>query len=340
MFRRYPLTFTVALLVTTTFAGAQEPQTCETGFRLFDHELLAGEPVCIPENPQRVVALDMAAVETVLYTGKDLLGTNTWIAEELPVMLPKLASELEGVEALGYPSNLETVLLLKPDLILATDDAIDVEAAAEIAPVVVGTSSVYLNWEDGVSLWSAVLGVPDLYDELTASYDARISELQEALGEARAETEVSIVSASTYGASLWLIDTAPGKVVSDVGFARPEAQNFSGEAGKAEYEDAPYVAISDERLDLADGDEIFVFNYATADPELLQKENAATEAFRDDPLWQGLSGVQAGRAYYVGGHWWRAQTYMLVNRVIDDLFTYLVGEPGTTPVLSFEEVSQ
>ena len=40
-------------LLLPPLAAAQEPQTCEAGFRLFDHELLVGEPVCIPENPER-----------------------------------------------------------------------------------------------------------------------------------------------------------------------------------------------------------------------------------------------------------------------------------------------
>ena len=36
--------------------------TCEAGFRLFDHEYLAGDPVCIPEDPQRILALEISAL--------------------------------------------------------------------------------------------------------------------------------------------------------------------------------------------------------------------------------------------------------------------------------------
>ncbi|MCG8352962.1 MAG: hypothetical protein MI924_34795, partial [Chloroflexales bacterium] len=36
---------------------------CAVGLRLFDHEYLAGDPVCIPEHPQRVAPLDLNSIE-------------------------------------------------------------------------------------------------------------------------------------------------------------------------------------------------------------------------------------------------------------------------------------
>lgn len=327
------LTLTL-LALTLGFALAQP---CAEGFRLFDHEYLATEPVCIPENPQRVLALDMASVELMLFTDKDIVGTAGWLLNELPVMLPELADALAEVTDVGYPANLETVLLAEPDLILAFDDTIDTAAAADIAPVVTPDRALYNDWKLGVQFWSEVLNVQDLYREMEANYDARVAELQEALGESRSELEISVVGASSYGAYLWLEDTPPGNILADVGLGRPESQALSGEAAEARYGDALYVQISDETLDLADGDAIFVFSYATADPETLATETAATEAFRQNPLWQRLSAVRAGRDYYVGGHWWRSQTYLLANKVLDDLFVHLVGRPAETPALEPQE---
>ncbi len=72
---------------------------------------LAGDPVCIPENPQRILALEISALETVLFTGKELVGTANWLHEEVPVLMSELGTDLEGIADTGYPANLEAALL-------------------------------------------------------------------------------------------------------------------------------------------------------------------------------------------------------------------------------------
>lgn len=322
-----PVAVLLALL-----SGVGLAQECQAGFRLFEHEYLATAPVCIPENPQRVLALEMGGAEMTLFAGRDLVGSGNWVLNELPVLLPELADRLGGVQSVGYPANLETVLLSDPDVILATEDAIDVAAASEIAPVVVASPEIYDDWHVGAEFWSAVLGAPELYEQMAEAYDARIAALRQALGERRSELEVSLIGASTYGAYLWLSDTAPGSVLSDVGLARPGPQALDTEAAAERYSATQYVPISDEQLDLADGDVIFVFSYAARNPETRAKESAFLEAFKQKPLWQSLGAVEAGKVYYVGGHWWRAYTYLLANKVLDDLFTNLTSaDPKTVP---------
>lgn len=312
-------------------------QSCQAGFRRFDHELLATDPICIAENPQRIIALDMASVEMTLLSEKTLLATSDWILSELPLLAPQFAPALEAVEDVGYPANLEKVALLKPDVILAVGgtsagETIDVEQAQQIAPVVFADPVIYDDWKLGMRIWSDVLNVPDAYAAMLENYQQRVSELQAALGE-RAEWEISVLSTSTYGSSLWMPDTPPGAILSDVGLARPASQRFVGEAATAEYGVAQYVAISDERLDLADGDAIFFFTYASNDPETAATEDAHLKAFVEKPIWRSLKAIQAGRAFLVPGYWWRSQTYLLANRVLDDLFTHLAGASATTPVL-------
>lgn len=307
--------------------------SCELGFRLFDHEYLAGDPVCIPENPQRILALEISALETVLLSGKELVGTANWLHEEVPVLMPELASALEGVADTGYPANLEAALTAAPDLILAVDGDIDLEAGNAIAPVVMPVAGLEYNWKLSMEFWSEVLGTQDLYAEMIANYDARIAEFKAALG---ASPEISIIGTSSYGAYMWLVDTAPGVVIEDAGLSRPESQNLSGEAAVERYNEERWISISEERFDLADADAIFVFTYATTDPDTLATEDAAMEAFKANAVWNTLSATQAGHVYYVGPYWWRAQTYLLANKVLDDLFTNLVGSPATTPVLSFD----
>jgi len=317
------------------FDTATTDMTCKDGFHLFDHEYLAGDPICIPENPQRILALEISAVETVLFTDKTLVGTANWLHDEIPVLMPELATALEGVTDTGYPANLEVALLTEPDLILAVDGDIDLEAGNEITPVIMPIPGIEYDWKLSMEFWSEVLGTQDHYTEMIANYEARIEEFKKALGDEN--PEISIIGQSSYGAYMWLVDTAPGVIVADAGLARPESQDLSGEEAIERYDTERWIVISEERFDLADADDIFVFSYATTDPETLATENAAIEEFKANPIWNTLSATQAGNVYYVGPHWWRAQTYLLANKVLDDLFTYLTDSKPDTPVLSITE---
>ncbi len=316
---------------------------CTAGERLFDHELLATDPICIPENPQRIIALDVASVELTLMTGKTLLATSGWLLSEMPILLPQFADTLAEAEDVGYPANLETILLLKPDLILAVGgtsvgETIDVEQAMQIAPVVIADPAIYADWKLGTGFWSEVLTVADFYATLEENYFTRVSELQAALGNP-GDLEVSIIAASTYGISLWMPDTPPGQILSDVGLARPEAQSLIGEEALARYAASQYITISEERLDLIDGDAIFYFTYASANPETAQTESAFLQSLAEKPLWQALDAVKAGKAFLVPGYWWRSQSYLLANLVLDDLFVHLTDTTATTPVLAGQSTS-
>jgi iron complex transport system substrate-binding protein len=146
-----------------------------------------------------------------------------------------------------------------------------------------------------------------------------------------ASVELTLLSEKTLLAtSGWIL---PGAILSDVGLGRPASQRLVGEAAAAEYGMAQYVTVSEERLDLADGDAIFFFSYASSDPETAAAEDAHLAAFVQKPIWQSLEAVKAGQAFLVPGYWWRSQTYILANRVIDDLFTHLTDTSATTPAV-------
>lgn len=133
--------------------------------------------------------------------------------------------------------------------------------------------------------------------------------------------------------SLIFIMILAGAILADTGLARPEAQSLVGEAALARYDEKQYVEVSEERLDLADGDAIFYFTYAASDPKIAGEESNFIKTFEQKPVWQSLNAVKAGQAFFVPGHWWRSQTYLLANKVIDDLFTHLAGTSAMTPIL-------
>jgi iron complex transport system substrate-binding protein len=255
--------------------------------------------------------------------------------DEMPLLIPEFADILAPLEGVGYPASLEQVALLNPDLILAPEDTIAVAQAGEIAPVIVPDPAIYEDWKLGMEFWAAALNMSERYAEMEENYRTRIAELQSALGDA-ADDEISVISFTTEGGMLWMPDSAPGAILTDAGLARPEAQRFVGDEAIAEYGDKQWIQISNERIDLADGDAIFYFTYASTDPEVAKQENDYIAAFEQNPIWLSLDAVEAGQAYLVPGHWWRAQTYYLANKVIDDLFANLTETTATTPVLAIE----
>ncbi len=319
--------------------STQEAPTCQPGFRLFDHEYLATPSVCIPENPQRILALDMASLEFLLYTDKTIVGTSEWIKQEMIAMLPELTDKLKNIPEVGYPASLETVLDLKPDLILAYANStrdqvkietIDYEMGSAIAPIVATIFSID-DWEKTTEFWSEVLNEQPLFDKMQTTYHQRVDALKAALPFDPATTTFSLTTANTYGFSIWLEDSPQGRIVADVGFARPEAQAVAGEEAIQRYTTRMYADISDERIDLGDGDIIFMFDYATTDAELQAKEDAAMIEYTKKPLWLTLKGVRDGKAFIVGPHWFRAGTYLLAHKCLDDLFDKLTDTTSTTP---------
>ena len=89
-----------------------------------------------------------------------------------------------------------------------------------------------------------------------------------------------------------------------------------------------------ETVVFLDADAVFYFTYASNDPATAEEEAGFVTELEQNPLWRSLGAVRSGRAYRVGGYWWRAQTYLLANRVLDDLFTHLAGTEADTPVLA------
>ena len=329
-------------LLSVSLVSAQTTE-CEAGFHLFDHELLATDPVCIPDDAQRIVALENAAAELLLFTDKEIVGTfEVFFNDEMIAALPQLEDEITPIPGMGWPANLELILESAPDLIVAYEnETMPYDDLSAIAPTVILSVGIAEgDWKLATEFWSQVFGVQDLYQEMLATYEARVVELQDALGEDRAETEVSLVLASSYFNMIYTADSPVGTILQDVGLGRPASQALASEESLALYGNTTFAYLSDETLNLADGDVIFLFTFPVRGEEAVAASEQYLADFAANPLWQGLSAVQNGSAYPVGYHWTRANTYLLANAVLDDLFTYLTDTEPTipNPITEFETV--
>ncbi len=338
-FRNLPRLLSVLIvfsLLGNAAVFAQETTSeCEAGFWLFEHERLATEPVCIPENPQRILSLDMPATEFLLLNDIPIVGVFGYAADEISAITPGLADDLADIPRFGWPPSLELAAELNPDLIIAfKDSSLFYEGMNEIAPMVVYDAAYATDWKSSTAFWSEVFQTDEAYADMLATYEARTAELREALGDDAGEIEVSAFVPSPDYPMIWLVDSAQGVILQDVGLGRPDSQAVTfAEGGYVDGgADYGFVAISNERLDLADGDEIFIFTWASTDPEVAAENIQVLEDFHENNvLWQSLEGVRAGNVHVVGPHWFRAQTYLAAQLILDDLFATLTDVEPVIP---------
>jgi len=108
-----------------------DADTAEDTNDTFTYESETG-PVDVPTNPERVVVLS-GYTGDVLKLGVNVVGVDTWSKNN-----PTFADELADV-ALVSEDNLESVIALNPDLIIALSTVKNLDQLKEIAPTVTYT---------------------------------------------------------------------------------------------------------------------------------------------------------------------------------------------------------
>ncbi|RIX53950.1 iron-hydroxamate ABC transporter substrate-binding protein [Paenibacillus nanensis] len=88
-------------------------------------------PIDIPANPQRIIALTNAP--NVISLGGTLVGVDEWTKKN-----PLFTEKLEGIETVSE-ADLEKLIELEPDLIIAGSHMQNLDKIGEIAPTIVYT---------------------------------------------------------------------------------------------------------------------------------------------------------------------------------------------------------
>lgn len=295
--------------------------TCEAGFHLFDDALLASDPVCIPENPLRIAAIDTFTLETLLSLGiKPVSGPflETFLRDH-----PQFTTQLEGVTEIGWPVNPEAIIAAQPDLIISIEPWIK-DIASEVAQIAPTVSIQYPgdgNWQDIVHAVGSAVNQAEALNAGFDAYNARLQTFQDLTAESSVG-DVAIVFLLPDQLMPFLSDTFSGKVLLDAGLNFPAA--LVEAAG-----DGSLTDISQERLDLlSSSDHIFVVTSGFTDEDLAAYQVLIAE-IEADPLWQSLPAVQAGHVHIVGRDW-IGSSLIAANVVIDDLITSVAEvDPAT-----------
>lgn len=315
---------TGATAVTDTPAADSTAATaevvCEEGFRLFDHELLATDPVCIPENPESFTYL---IYPSYIYA----LGVKpiaSWGIERDAENYPMIADWLEGIVDHGMPPNLELLVEMKPDLMLYDmRRVVDiVDELQQIAPLVTFDVNNSYAWQERHRFNAEVFNKADLAEEQIAVYDQRITELRAAIEEKLGDVSditISLVRVRDEGVINLLGQWYPGvAVIKEVGFDLPDAVDLSIEEMQATHDNIYVAEISEELIPTVGGDVIIFFGSpGGAQTDKSEREWIMNE-FLQSELWQTLEAMQNDSFYFKGDNWLQP-SILTAHLVIDEL---------------------
>lgn len=258
----------------------------------------------IKTKPQRIVALDNSLVEAVVLLERPLVGGIASYRNQktFPDYLGTAVKDTKDIGPLDNP-NLELIASLKPDLIVSATVRHDAlyDKLSLIAPTVFVKTTGPI-WKDNVKLLGQALGEEAKTTEKMAAYEARAKKIGDAINAKAANPTVSIVRFVDGPTRLMANASFVGIVLKDAGLKRPASQD----------KDTFSTEISEEQIELADGDRIFVTTYAGGGDRKAK--------FEANPLWQRLKGVQAKQVTEVKDELWMTSVSVQgAHFILDDL---------------------
>jgi iron complex transport system substrate-binding protein len=258
---------------------------------------------CVPLNPKRVIVL--ANIDNIIALGIEPIGATRTLDGKFGLDLGDRTQKIVEVGSNGQP-NLEKILYLKPDLILGWYwDAGVYDKLSYIAPTVLAKSD--LTWQELLTLYAEALGKKKEAQQLLENYNKRIKLFRQKMSDRLLKTQVSVVSFWADRVHIEMQQSFCGVILKEIGLPRPPAQN----------KDKNSESVSLEIIPKLEGDVLFVVSGGHDESKLTQ--------YRNHPLWSQLEAVKQGRVYEVDNDVWSGSWGIIAaNRVLDDLFKYLI----------------
>lgn len=270
----------------------------------------------VPAEPERVVVLDTAELDSALTLGVTPVGATRADVESgfLSYLPDEKVKGIEDVGTIAQP-NLEAIAGLDPDLILTSKvrDAERYDELKQIAPTVMTETTGY-PWKENFTLHAKALGKTEKAAEVEAAYEDKVAEVTEALGgpDKAAAISTSVVR-FVEGADtrIYADKNYIATILEDVGLGRPDIIEES--------EDGFMVEVSPEQVDKADADVLFYTSYG--DPAKSGEEKAL-----DSPLWKNMKAVESGNAFRIDDELWiQGIGYTAAGKILDELRGHLAG---------------
>lgn len=261
----------------------------------------SGRKATIPTQPRNVVLLGDNPGD-LLALGIKPVG-NDWVNE--PYMYK---SQLEGVEDIGYPHNIEKIMTLKPDLILQTaygdaEDDTTYETMSKIAPTVIFNrgASTY----ERIRELADILGMKQTAEDWIARYESKAQAMWERIGLKQGDTAAVYLSLGgdfyvmgNYSMTMMLYQTG--------GFSpTPKVQELIDQGER-------FAPISEEVIDEYAGDYVFMLSMPGSDDEKTAKK------LTESSMWQSIPAFKNGQAY-MADIGWNASDPITMELLLDEL---------------------
>ena len=165
-----------------------------------------GNEVTFEEPPERIVAFDAAAVETLFAIGED----HRVVATHSFVFFPDEVAEIPKVGD-AFNMNIEATVALEPDLVFVFSPAF-LEQLEAVGLRVLYTQSLsddFIKTADAIRMWGGIVGNPVAAESLAVEFESRVESIAE------------IMSAYESGPSIFqdvggLWTPGPGTLVGEV----------------------------------------------------------------------------------------------------------------------------
>ncbi|MEA5569263.1 iron-siderophore ABC transporter substrate-binding protein [Anabaena sp. UHCC 0399] len=311
--------FTVLLAVACHRGGSLPVNYQSTNAACRQVEHTAGI-TCVPDKFERLVTLDDA--ENAIALGIKPLGA---VISHFSSFWQDQLTGVKNIGTTGEP-NLESILALKPDLIVGSDYQLDIyPITSKIAPTVLLKFEHSGQWKEVFTNTSVALGKKEAGQKVMENYYRRLADFKQKMGNNLSKIKVSVVRVYPDKINLYLLDSFCGTILQDAGLSRPESQNFTASEAKKLFNNQIQMSIGNELIEQADGDVIFIWT-AENDAKGNQTAQYKLEQLKLSPLWKNLKAVRENKVYLVP-QYWIGSGMLAANAIIDDLFKYLIDTP-------------
>ncbi|MGN7310940.1 ABC transporter substrate-binding protein [Alkalicoccobacillus gibsonii] len=270
-------------------------------------EHLEGE-MTFEEVPEDIVVLDVQFLDHLLALDKQPVGTVYASTDQaLPEYLEDLPGDPELLGTYEEP-NVELILSLTPDLIIATDAHEGIQDQLEsIAPTLVFDRME--DWKTIQLKMGDILGKRDQAESTIAEYSEKVDALREELSQTMSEETVALIRPRDDMIRLHTTDHRTSEILyNDLGLKAPEL---------AEEQPDTSSMISIEILPDLEADHFFLLQDAT--------NEELTKEFMETSIWQGLKPVKEGQVYEKDTALWVGYySPLALNIVVDQVAEELI----------------
>nr|WP_254207868.1 ABC transporter substrate-binding protein [Paenibacillus sp. AK121] len=274
-----------------------------------------GKKISIPANPQRVVTTQY--LDAMLALGVKPVGAASHVLEG-----DYLKGKIDGIADIGNPTNVEKVLELQPDLIIATEDTSPEvkEQLEKIAPTVAvsfGDGDVFKQLRDV----AAVLGKDKEAEHWIASFDKKAEEGRKKLaGKFKKDETITIYM--TYDKDVLRVYGARnvGHVIYRSLELNPPEYIRQKLAKDPKY-NFVYDSISMEKLPELSGDRIIMLVYDEAAKDGMLKE------IEQSALWRNLPAVKNHKVYFIKADPWFTYSPLAIDQSLNEAIKMLSVDP-------------